>query len=140
MPNGLGCQTLGTNSGARPVLRDEDLNYNGNPTNDLIDIKIFSLSELLKKQEVWDLVHMDVQGAEGELCSSAMALLSERVRYIVIGTHSRKIEGDLLLLFFRAGWVLEHEKPMQFSYNINVKLLENMNSGDGTQVWRNPSL
>jgi hypothetical protein len=37
-------------------------------------------------------------------------MLSERVRYLVVWTHSRKIDGDLLLLLFRAVWILEHER------------------------------
>ena len=60
------------------------------------------------------------------------------MRYLVVGTHSRKLDGDLVELFHRAGWQLEHEKPTQFSYTRKMEQLENMTVGDGTQVWRNP--
>ena len=74
------------------------------------------------------------------MCQHAVPLLNTRVAYLVIGTHSRKLDGDLVDLFHGEGWVLEHEKPSRFTFVPGVKLLESMNEADGTQVWRNPRL
>jgi hypothetical protein len=52
--------------------------------------------------------------------------------------HSRKIDGDLIDLFFRHGWSLENEKPTRFDYNRHASSLEAMTVMGGTQVWRNP--
>jgi hypothetical protein len=65
--------------------------------------------------------------------------MSECVRYLVVGTHSRKLDGDLLALMYQAGWDLEHEKPVGFTHNKRLQTLERMTSTDGVQVWRNPN-
>jgi hypothetical protein len=71
--------------------------------------------DLIMKESRWDLIHIDVQGDEVDICRSCIDELSARVRWIVVGTHSRKIDGDLLDLMWRAGWMLEHEKPSKFT-------------------------
>jgi len=58
----------------------------------------------------------------------------------VIGTHSRKIEGDLMDLMVRAGWSLAREQPSKVSFGTGARSLSEMLIHDGTQVWRNPSL
>jgi hypothetical protein len=98
------------------------------------------MSDLVKREPHWDLIHIDVQGAEVEICRSCIDELSARVRWIIAATHSRKLDGDLLELMYGAGWVLEHEKPAKFSFLPNAASLEAMTLIDGTQVWRNPRL
>jgi hypothetical protein len=122
------------------VLDNRDVRYLENIGDGLVDIEIVAFEYLLTNQPLWDLVHMDVQGTEVELCTSCLTALSERVRYLVVGTHSRKIEGDLLLLLYQAGWILEHENPSRFVYNADQLSLERMTTHDGTQIWRNPDL
>jgi FkbM family methyltransferase len=102
------------------------------------EVEVIALKDLLVKENRWDLVHMDVQGLEMAICNAGIDELNKRVSRVVIGTHSRKLDGDLVDLFHRAGWVLEHEKPTQFTYNRTLAQLENMTRVDGTQVWRNP--
>jgi hypothetical protein len=63
--------------------------------------------------------------------------LNERVRWVVIGVHSRILDADLLRLFHGAGWILEHEKPTRFRFNPSKATFEAMVIADGTQVWRN---
>ena len=99
---------------------------------------MLSFDSVLEREPLWDLVHIDVQGTESELCSDSVEILNQRVRWLVIGLHSRKIDGDLIDLFFRHGWILENEKPTRFDYNPSVASLEAMTNKDGTQVWRNP--
>jgi len=135
------------NAGARPVrqegatrkeLNQDDLHYMAGIPGALVDMKVVSFESLLRGQPFWDLVHMDVQGGECDLCRTCLAILSECVRYIVVCTHSRKLDGDLLEVMWRGGWILEHEKPTRFQFNTDVSSLERMGTHDGTQVWRNP--
>ncbi len=85
-------------------------------------------------------MHIDVQGAETAICEVGLAVMAERVRWVVIGTHSRAIEGRLVSLFGEAGWILENEKPCRFTWTPGAPDLVAMTTLDGTQVWRNPRL
>jgi FkbM family methyltransferase len=116
----------------------KDPDYRGAIYDEYIDVEMLSFRSVLEREPLWDLVHIDVQGSESELCSASAELLNQRVRWLVIGMHSRKIDGDLIELFFRHGWVLENEKPTRFDYNSSMASLEAMTVIDGTQVWRNP--
>jgi FkbM family methyltransferase len=116
----------------------KDPDYRGARFDEYIDVEMLSFQGVLEREPLWDLVHLDVQGTETELCSASVELLNQRVRWLVIGMHSRKIDGDLIDLFFRHGWILENEKPTRFDYNPHVASLEAMTVNDGTQVWRNP--
>jgi FkbM family methyltransferase len=132
--------------GSRPARLDgsttnaQDAAYLGHLLDDYIDVEVVAIDALLTREPRWDLVHVDVQGWERLLCERATGLLNERVTYVVIGTHSRKLDGDMVDLFHREGWLLEHEKPSRFTFLPGVQLLESMNQADGTQVWRNPRL
>ena len=132
--------------GSRPArvegewVDDHDQNYLGGLLNEFIDVDILDVTDILRLEPLWDLVHVDVQGWELAVCRRAAPLLKERVRYVIVGTHSRKLDGDICDLFHREGWVLEHEKPTQMRFTHGVKELESMNMADGTQVWRNPAL
>lgn len=131
-------------SGARPLQNDnsEDEKYLSFSfdINKTIDVKIFSFSSLLAKRPLWDLIHIDIQGGEYDICSATISTLNEKARYIVIGTHSRKLDGDLMDLFFRNGWDLENEHPTVIDYDRNRPSLLSSTTGDGLQVWRNPRL
>jgi hypothetical protein len=105
----------------------------------MIDVDVIPISSLLARRPVWDLIHIDVQGTEHELCAGCIKDLSERARYLVIGTHSRKLDGDLMELFIEAGWNLEHEKPARMRPAPGAAL-SRLTTSDGTQVWRNPRL
>lgn len=129
-------------AGARP-LRDgstEDAAYLQGLADEMIDVEVVSATGLLLARPFWDLLHIDVQGTEAELCETTLGTLSERVRYVIVGTHSRKLDGDVMDIFFRGGWRLEHEKParMMCSTADSPDSLTRLTIGDGTQVWRNP--
>ncbi len=121
-------------------LDAHDANYLESLAPEYIDIDIVDIADLLAMEPLWDLAHIDVQGWEVTVCQRAAALMRERVRYVIIGTHSRKLDGDIYDHFHREGWVLEHEKPTRMVYTPGTKELESMNLADGTQVWRNPRL
>lgn len=131
--------------GARPIrdngsVNREDANYIPHAVEDYIDVDILPLRDLLAYRPVWDLIHIDVQGWEGELVAGNAESLTERARWLVIGTHSRVLDGSLIDTLHRAGWVLENEKPTRFTFRPNQKSLELMTEVDGAQIWRNPDL
>jgi hypothetical protein len=103
-------------------------------------VEVFGIADLLATQKRWDLVHVDVQGGEVPICEAGLGLLNERAHWLIIGTHSRLIDGQLVSMFVRAGWVLENEKPAIFTFRPGAASLEAMTRIDGTQVWRNPRL
>lgn len=102
-----------------------------------IDIACVSLTELLSVQPEWTLVQFDVQGDEAELIPSSLSMLKERVRWMVVGTHSHEIHNDLLACLGKTGWRLEHEKPAEVVFNPKAATVQAMTVKDGTQVWSN---
>lgn len=94
-----------------------------------------TLADLSGAQPI-DLLHIDIQGAEVDYVKGNMEGLQHYVRHVLIGTHSRVIEGQLMSHFSEAGWHLEMERPA-------VTPLKNgapRTQIDGIQVWRNPQL
>lgn len=92
------------------------------------------LSEVIGSRSKIDLLHMDIQGGEGNLVKQTIALLSERVGYMVIGTHSRVLEGRLMDTMLAAGWALEIERPAIFDVIGGAP----QTTVDGVQAWKNP--
>jgi FkbM family methyltransferase len=132
-----------TEGGGRPLRQDndEDRKYYSKfpPVKEFIDVEIIPLGNLLNDRELWDLVHIDIQGTEAELSEGCIGELSERARYVVVGTHARWIEGELMKIFLNAGWILENEKPAKLRTEAYTELNYDCYI-DGTQVWRNPRL
>lgn len=100
------------------------------------EIPTISLEQLLATEERIDLLHIDIQGGEAELVEASLPLLTEKVAYLLIGTHSKPIEGKLYEILERAEWHLEMERAAIFDIvegrpRIRV---------DGVQGWRNPRL
>lgn len=123
--------------GNRPIT--DGSCYTGQAPRPTRKIQMIPMRDLVTQERRWDLIHIDVQGGEFEICQSCVEALNERVHWLLIGTHSRKIEGDLLDLLYRSGWQLEHEKPAKFVPQPKPPSLEAMTTLDGTQVWRNPA-
>lgn len=132
--------------GSQPLLEDFKNNaevradHIGRHFDEWIDVEVLSFEEQLLTQPIWDLVHIDVQGWEVDLCSAAIEALDKRVRWLVVGTHNAKLHGDLIELLFRRGWFLENEKPPRFTWRADATSLTGMTNHDGAQVWRNPHL
>jgi FkbM family methyltransferase len=126
------------NWGLRPMGSTHD--YTGRRFQKTIPVTVLAMKDLLLEEPSWDLVHIDVQGEEVAICRSAIEELNARVRWLIIGTHSRKLDGDLLELLGSAGWILENEKPSKFTFTPHYVTLEALTTLDGTQVWRNPRL
>lgn len=124
--------------GLRPMYSNVD--YNGRQFDKTRPVSVLPMHNLVVREPCWDLIHIDVQGEEVDICQSCIEELNTRVRWIIVGTHSRKIDGLFLDMMWSAGWFLEHEKPAKFTFQPNATSLEALTTMDGTQVWRNPRL
>ena len=118
--------------GSSAIFTEEDADRPGYER-----VRSISLETLLKDEALVDFIHFDVQGAEAEAVAAAIDTLTAKVRYMVIGTHGRTIEGRLIDTLRPRGWILENEQPARNRHGRNgVEILV----ADGTQVWRNPSI
>ena len=96
-------------------------------------LKMHSIKDIAENYEQLDLVHIDIQGGELKLISEGIEDFNKKVAYLVIGTHSREIEGRLIEILLRNNWILEIERPA-------ILGLENSSPivlVDGVQGWRN---
>lgn len=89
-----------------------------------------SLAELVGDTPVLDFVHVDIQGNETKVLPPSIDLLNERVRVLVVGTHSHDIEAELRDCFKSNDWICYHDSVM---HHDNRGCLR-----DGNQVWINP--
>jgi hypothetical protein len=113
----------------------KDLNGAGNqPAN--AQLKCYSIPTLIRPFTKVDLVHVDIQGDEFRVISSAREILKEKVKRLVIGTHSRMIEQQLLEMLTLPDWELESEEACIYKQFWGRNLLLQ----DGCQVWRNRAM
>lgn len=121
--------------GLEPVFStDADAYSAAKASGRYTELPMIGFDALVAEHGRFDLVHIDIQGGEAELVAAAVEALTRSVAYLVIGTHGRAIEGDIIKTLGAAGWVLEIERPA-------VLDLEAMFvSVDGVQGWRNPAL
>jgi FkbM family methyltransferase len=113
---------------------EADYQAAGSASQAFDEVRCVALTSLLSDLPPVDLIHCDVQGAEHEVLTAAQAALEARVRRVVVGTHSRRIEADLLSFFAGLGWKLEDENPCGFIQSGGALNLVR----DGFQVWSNP--
>jgi FkbM family methyltransferase len=104
---------------------------NAHMVQEVVEVPAFSLASLTARYQSVDLVHCDVQGGELELFRNGIDLASEKVKRVVIGTHSPEIDRGLIGVFATNGWVLEGAEDCFIRHGL---------FHDGTQVWRNPYL
>ena len=97
------------------------------------ELPMISLATASKDHDRIDLLHIDIQGGEADLIRDCVPLLNEKVAYIVVGTHSREIEGQILATLRAAGWALEIERPAILSLANGIPRV----TVDGVQGWRN---
>lgn len=100
------------------------------------ELPMIPLSEVIGNRDRLDLLHVDIQGGEADLVEGGGDVLSSRVAYMFVGTHSRVIEGRVASALLKGPWRLEIERPAI------VNLTENgpVTHIDGVQGWRNMAL
>jgi FkbM family methyltransferase len=99
-------------------------------------LRAYSLATLVEPYPAVDLLHIDVQGIEGELIAASLEALAAKVRRVVIGTHGRDIEHRLLTDLSAHGWVLESDESCRYRQARGAVTLWL----DGCQAWRNATL
>lgn len=98
------------------------------------ELQMITLSEIIEDRPRLDLLHIDIQGGEVGLIRESLDLLNKKVAYIVVGTHSRVIDGQIIDMLVRdGGWELEIERPCVFTID-GGELTTHI---DGVQGWRN---
>ncbi|WP_299031763.1 FkbM family methyltransferase [uncultured Sulfitobacter sp.] len=95
----------------------------------------YPLDELAQGKRI-DLLHIDIQGAEREYVLGNFPDIKRHVARILIGTHSRAIEGHLTAHFLAAGWRMETDRPVYAPIHGGRPTL----AIDGVQMWANPNL
>jgi len=100
-------------------------------------VTTYTLDEILEGIATLDFLHCDIQGTEREVLLGGAALLSQRVKSIFIGTHSRSIEGALFECFHAYGWNLVRERPTKFVHRPELNSPVGMTTRDGGQFWVN---
>lgn len=103
-------------------------------------IPAYSLASIIGARRLVNYVHMDIQGAERQVCRSATHVLNRSVKHLFIATHSRSIEGELLEFFFGLRWDLRHFSPCAFRYDMSIPSLAGMTISDGEMYWENPHI
>lgn len=94
----------------------------------------YPLSDLSHGQPI-DLLHIDIQGGETDFVKANSDDLDRYVRRVLIGTHSRVIEGDIMRHMLDRGWLLEMERPCIFGLVDGQPQIQ----VDGVQGWMNPN-
>lgn len=126
----------GLSWGGRPIFdlnsRDAEKLVRSGKYMKLPQVPISELGNQLKRI---DLLHVDIQGGELELIPNAIKHITKTVAYLLIGTHSRQIEGVMHDTLLKAGWILEIERPAIIEVGKKIKTVV-----DGVQGWRNPEL
>jgi hypothetical protein len=104
-----------------------------NPDN-YIKVTIIDFEMIIANEVRLDLLHIDIQGSEYDLLRDIFELISRKVRFVFVGTHSRQIEGKLFDLFLASpSWSLEMERGCIFNL-VDGRPQEYC---DGVQLWRN---
>lgn len=130
-------RTAGEHWGLEPVFdATEEQRTRAVASGNHYELPMVSLNDLVGDHLKLDLLHVDIQGGEADLVESSRQVLDERVAYIVVGTHSREIEGRLFANLLRGDWRLEIERPAILALSPSGPTV----TVDGVQGWRNMAL
>lgn len=129
--------TPGSSWGGEPIFDASDQQRSEAMTSGRFEeVPMVALAELIGDHARVDLLHVDIQGGEATLVGENLPLLKEKVAYMLIGTHSKQIEGRLYEMLLADGWQLEMERAAIFDIvegQPHVRV-------DGVQGWRNALL
>jgi FkbM family methyltransferase len=125
-----------TDMGAAATAADTSEDYRGHAVSTR-EVPCTRLSTLVGEDSVVDFLHIDVQGAEGEVIASHLEWMNRSVKSLMVATHSRPLEGELMTLLNAHGWVLIREKPCRFDSGKSVEDWCGVTIVDGGQYWIN---
>jgi FkbM family methyltransferase len=127
----LNLADLGASASEDPIEYD----YRGADC-DSFEVKAYTLTQILEGIDQVDLLHIDIQGSEFDLLSGSLDALNSKVRAMLVGTHSRVIEGQIIDLLLDKGWDLWREKPCRVEWDKVTPTLPGRTTDDGCQYWR----
>lgn len=120
--------------GLEPILNPTEDQINRAKEDDSCTIlPTHDLAWIIDKHGDLDLLHIDIQGGEAAFLESRIEVCNKSVHYVLVGTHSRAIEGQLETLMFANGWVLDVDRPAISSLEDGIQTLR----VDGVQGWKN---
>ena len=122
--------------GAAASTDGSDIDYRGQQMP-MREVPCTRLPSLVGEGQEVDFLHIDVQGAEGEVVKSHIDWLNQRAHSMMIATHSRPLEGELMVLLNANGWVLHREKPCHFEAGRAIDDWCGATTADGSQYWIN---
>lgn len=131
-----------------PVLDSLDMGGAVNPTDhpsmdnrgahfDYVAVPTVTLDALLADVPVVDLLHIDLQGYELDVILPALALIESKVRFLMVGTHNRHVEGMLVHTLLAREWALLAESPCTSVYDGVKPSLTGFTVQDGNQLYAN---
>jgi len=124
-----------TNFGLSPIFDPSEKQLSDTltaETHEVVDV--YSISHILSDTDRLDLLHIDIQGGEVDILQQNISIISKKVAYIFVGTHSREIEGKIFTIMREHGFFLEIERPAILSL---VPSHQPTVIFDGVQAWRN---
>lgn len=74
------------------------------------ELTCYTLSDVAEGREI-DLLHIDIQGAEFSFVEQNFGDIEHLVKRVLIGTHSRWLEGALHNHFLSREWAIEMDRP-----------------------------
>ncbi|MDE2581441.1 MAG: FkbM family methyltransferase [Rhodospirillales bacterium] len=130
-------EAAGTHWGLEPIFGATDEACRREAQSGRYDaLPMIALDELVAPHARIDLLHIDIQGGEADFIVGCLPSLQRTVAYILVGTHSRQIEGRIIEALLQAGWVLEIERAAIIALHEGRPQVV----VDGVQGWRNPGL
>ncbi|MDA9988801.1 FkbM family methyltransferase [Luminiphilus sp.] len=123
---------MGAAASAASISRD----YRGHAVSTR-EVPCTRLSSLVGDDSEVDFLHVDVQGAEGNVIASHLEWLNRSVKSLMVATHSRPLEGELMTLLNAHDWVLMREKPCRFDAGKVMEDWCGATTADGSQYWIN---
>lgn len=121
------------------IMAEEGSDYRGYVLH-ASPIRALGLPGVLERFDRVDFLHVDIQGAEAEVIPKSIEALESKVSVMFIGTHSRKIEGDLLEFLYNRCWRLLREQPCVFDPEKKVPTFQALTLRDGGLVWQAPGI
>jgi FkbM family methyltransferase len=104
-------QQAGIEWGLKPILgATEQQRYCAAQSGSHDELPMIALQEIVAPHRRIDLLHIDIQGGEADFVAGCLAAMNSKVSYLVIGTHSRQIEGRIMDTLLSAKWQLEIER------------------------------
>ena len=104
--------------------------------------RVVDLDEVLAGVDRVDYMHLDIQGSELDTLGAHPELLQERVRMVMVGTHSELMDRGLRRLFGSMGWTARYDVPIGGTALVRVgdEAPVEVRFDDGVQLWVNPAL